>query len=318
MTFWYNVITKMAKKETLQVGNRAVAITHAAKVLFPDDGITKGDLIDYYHKIAPTMLPYLEGRPVMMRRFPRGITGEGFYQKEIGDYFPDWVKRATLPKQAGSTDYVVCDDAATLVYLAEQDCITPHVWLSRVDHPDNPDLLIFDLDPSDGDFAPVRQAAYALRDLLSDLGLPVFLKTTGSRGLHVTIPLDRKAGFDPVRAFARDAAAYLAARDPKNLTVEHHKDKRRGRVYIDVMRNGYAQTAVAPYAVRARPGAPVAAPLDWDELKDPKLNARTYTIANVFRRLERKKDPWAGIWRRAASLNEASQRLNAMKKGKGA
>ncbi len=308
----------MAKKETLQVGSQTVGITHAAKVLFPDDGLTKGDLIAYYHRIAATMLPYLKGRPVMMHRFPRGIKDQGFYQKEIGDYFPDWVKRATLPKQDGSTDYVVCDDAATLVYLAEQDCITPHVWLSRADRPDNPDLMIFDLDPSDGDFAPVRRAAEALRDLLTELGLPSFLKTTGSRGLHVAVPLDRRAGFDPVRAFARDVAGHLAKLDPQNLTVEHHKDKRRGRVYIDAMRNGYAQTAVAPYAVRARPGAPVAAPLDWDELKDTKLNSRSYTMTNIFRRLERQKDPWDGLWRRAASLDEAAKRLNTMRKGKGA
>jgi bifunctional non-homologous end joining protein LigD len=307
----------MAKKQMLKVDGRTVGITHADKILFPDDNITKGDLIDYYHQIAGTMLPYLRGRPVMMHRFTQGIKGEGFYQKEAGDYFPDWVKRATLKKQDGSTDYAVCDDAATLVYLAEQDCITPHVWLSRVDRPDNPDLMIFDMDPSDGDFEPVRRAAFAMRDLLSELGLPSFVKTTGSRGLHVAVPLDRKAGFDLVRRFARDAAGYLARLDTKNLTVEQRKDKRRGRVYIDVMRNGYAQTAVAPYAVRARPGAPVAAPLDWDELKDPRLNARSYTLTSIFRRLDRKGDPWAGIWQQAVSLNEASQRLNALRKRKG-
>jgi len=302
----------MVKKATLKIDAYTVKLTNTNKVFFPDDGITKGDLIDYYHRIAETMLPYVKGRPLMMHRFLHGIKGEGFYQKEVGDYFPEWVKRVKMKKHGGSEDYAVCDNAATLVFLAEQDCITPHVWLSRIDQPENPDLLIFDLDPSDGDFEPVRRAALSLRDLLSTLRLAVFVKTTGSRGLHVVVPLDRAADFDQVRTFAEDVARLVAGRDPDHLTVEQRKDKRRGRVYIDTLRNSYGQTAVAPYAVRAKPGAPVATPLDWGELKNLELNSQSYTMTNIFRRLGQKGDPWDNMWHEPCSLNEPRRRLKAI------
>ena len=175
--------------------------------------------------------------------------------------------------------------------------------------------MIFDLDPSDGSFEPIRQAANSLRGLLSELGLAVFIKTTGSRGLHVVVPLDRGADFDYMRTFAEDVAGLLASRDPEHLTVEQHKDKRRGRVYIDTMRNSYGQTAVTPYATRALPGAPVAAPIDWDELKDPHLHSQSYTTTNIFNRLDQKGDPWQGMWRQARSLNEPRRRLDAIISG---
>jgi bifunctional non-homologous end joining protein LigD len=297
---------------SLTFGRYTVAVSNADKLLFPESGVSKIRLIEYYQQVAEAMLPHLRDRPVMMHRFPDGIQQEGFYQKQIGDYFPEWIDRIEVPKQGGTTTHVVCNNTATLVYLANQACITPHAWLSRTDHLHHPDRLIFDLDPPDGEFEPVRFAAYKLKDLLDELGMPGFVATTGSRGLHVVTPLDRSAEFDEVRSLARDLAGLLASREPQRLTVEVRKDKRGGRLYLDVGRNAYAQTAVAPYAVRALPRAPVATPLDWDELRDSKLHAQSYTIESLPRRLAQKPDPWSGLQRHAVSLTKARERLNAI------
>ncbi len=300
------------KREGLKVGRYTIEITHRDKVFYPDDGITKGDIVDYYVRIADTMLPYMKDRPVIMHRFIEGITGEAFYQREAGGYFPEWIKRAPMPKEGGVTNYIVCNNAASLVYIAGQDCITPHLWLSRRDKPDNPDTLIFDLDPSGGDFEAARQAAFLLRELLDSLGLAVYLKTTGSRGLHVVVPLDRSRDFDFVRTFAQDTGRLVASRRPDNLTVEQRIEKRRGRVYIDSMRNNYGQTAVAPYAVRARPGAPVATPLGWEELEDKKITSTSWDIKTIFKRLETSGDPWKDIYRHARSITPARKRLDEL------
>jgi bifunctional non-homologous end joining protein LigD len=234
-------------------------------------------------------------------------------QQDVPGYFPDWVHRAEVPKQGGTVTHAVCDDEATLVYLAGQACVTPHRWLSRADRPDHPDLLVFDLDPADDDFSTVREAALRLRALLTDeLALPCAAMTTGSRGLHVLVRLDRRAGFDEVRSFAHDTAAVLAARHPDRLTTEPRKQARRGRLYLDVQRNGYAQTAVTPYAVRALPHAPVAAPLAWPEvLEDPDLHARRWTVATIGDRLS--EDPWGESLRRGRSLGPAARRLAALR-----
>lgn len=299
----------MSRDRTIELGvdGRTVEVSSPDKVLFPADGITKSDLAGYYARIADTMLPHLEGRPISMHRFPDGIDGEAFFQKDVPDYFPDWIRAERVEKEEGSLRMAIAEEPATLVYLANQACITPHVWLSRIDRPNRPDRLIFDLDPSGDDFGMVRDAARRLRDLLEETGLAPFVMTTGSRGLHVSVPLDRDADFDRVRGFARRCADLLARRHPKTLTTEHRKANRGRRVYIDTMRNAYAQTAVAPYSVRARPGAPVAAPLDWSEVG--KTEPDGYTIRNLFRRLGRKKDPWAGIDGEARSLGEARERL---------
>jgi bifunctional non-homologous end joining protein LigD len=298
--------------EKIEIGGHSMEISNAEKLLFPGDKISKGDVVDYYRRIAGVMLPYLEGRPLTMHRFPDGIGGEGFYQQAVSDYFPKWIERAPVKKEGGEVSHVVCNNAATLVYLANQACITPHVWLSRQDQLHHPDLLVFDLDPPDDDFAPVRDAALMLRELLDELGLKSFLKTTGSRGLHVTVPLDRSSDFDEVRALARQIARVLVKRQPQRLTDEQRKEKRGQRVFVDTLRNSYGQTAVAPYALRAKPGAPVAAPLAWEELRDGKLHARSYNLNNIFRRLAQKKDPWRGIWKSARSLKPAKERLEAL------
>jgi bifunctional non-homologous end joining protein LigD len=285
----------------------AVEISNPDKALFPD-GLSKAELARYYERVAETMLPHVRGRPVHMQRFPDGIEGEEIQQKQAPDYFPKFVKRARVKrKRGGSVEHVVIDNAETLVYLADQACITPHVWLSRTDRLDDPDQLIFDLDPPGRDLAPVRDAARALRELLEEVGLAAYVKTTGSRGLHVVSPLDRSSGFDDTRAFARELAALLAEREPKRFTVEQRKEKRRRRLYLDTARNAYAQTAVAPYAVRALAGAPVACPLEWRELG--RVEPQQFTVRNIARRLARREDPWAEIASDARSLREAQQRL---------
>ncbi|MFI6416162.1 non-homologous end-joining DNA ligase [Streptomyces sp. NPDC050842] len=290
----------------VQAGRRTVEVRRPGKVLFGDDGITKADLAAYYRTVARRMLPHLRGRPLMLERHPDGIDDPGFMQKEIPEHFPDWVHRAELPKEGGTVRYVLCEDTATLVLLADQGCITPHRWLSRADRPDHPDRLVFDLDPSDDDFTPVREAARWLHGLLDEIALPSVLMTTGSRGLHVLVPLDRRAPFDDVRAFAADVAGVLTDRHPDRLTTEARKKARAGRLYLDIQRNAYGQTAVAPYAVRARPGAPVAAPLAWDDLDDPDLDARRWTLADADRLLE--ADPWSPA-PRPHSLSAAADRL---------
>ena len=299
----------MSGKRSVRVGRRTVEVSNPDKVLYPDDGITKGDLLDYYRRVAGRMLPHLRGRPVAMERYPDGIDGERIFQKDVPGHFPGWIDRVKVPKEGGTLQQVVCGEAATLVYLANQACITPHVFLSRVDRLDHPDQLIFDLDPAGDDFEQARLAALALRSLLGELELPSFPKTTGGKGIHVTVPLDRRADFDTVRGFPRTVAAVLAARQPDRLTTEPYKRNRKGRLYLDVMRNAYAQTAVPPYAVRARPGATVATPLDWSEVEDPSLRPSSFTIASV---IERTGDPWAGLRRRGRSLSRARQRLDAL------
>jgi len=296
----------------LKFGRYTVETSNEEKLFFPDEEISKGDLIDYYQKIAEKLVPCVKERPLVMKRYPDGIKGESFFQKEIGDYFPDWIERVKVKKKGGTVTHVQCDNAATLVYLANQACIELHPWLSRSDKLHYPDQLIIDLDPSGDDFSQAVFGARVLKELFDELDLKAFLKTTGSRGLHVLVPLNRRANFDKVREFAQDAAKLLAQRHSDKLTIEARKAKRRGRLLIDTARNAYAQTAVAPYAVRAKPGAPVATPLDWDELANKKLNSQSYNVRNMFRRLGRKTDPWKDLPRLGRSLKEARRRLDAI------
>jgi bifunctional non-homologous end joining protein LigD len=299
---------------TVRAGGRAVRINRPDKVLFPDDGLTKADLAAYYKAVAGRMVPQLRGRPLMLERHPGGIRDHGFMQKDTPEHTPDWVHRVELPKEGGTVTYTVCDGSATLLYLADQACVTLHRFLSRADRADHPDRLVIDLDPPDGDFAPVRQAALQVRGLLTELDLPSTVMTTGSRGLHVLVALDGRAHVDEVRGFARDAAGLLAARYPRTLTTETRKNARRGRLYLDVQRNAYGQTSVAPYAVRSLPGAPVAAPVTWDDVEDPELTAQRWTLRTVEDLLA--ADPWRGA-PRGRSLGRAHRRLGALREDGG-
>lgn len=303
----------MEDEKRERIGGHTVELSNLNKVFFPESGITKGDVIEYYRRVAGTMLPHVRDRVISMERWPDGIQGEGFYHKEVPDYFPSWIHTATVEKADGSNRQVIIDDAATLVYLADQACLTPHVWLSRFRSLRRPDRLVFDLDPPDPweiAFDDVRWAARLIRDLLADLGLPSGVMTSGSRGLHVYVVLDAKAEFNEVKHFARSVAELLAHRHPQRLTTEVRKDRRGSRIFIDYLRNAYAQTTVAPYAIRARPGAPVATPLDWDELSSSGLGPRTYTLENLFRRLGQKHDPWAGLGEQPSGLAAAREALD--------
>ncbi|HMB38473.1 MAG TPA: non-homologous end-joining DNA ligase [Wenzhouxiangellaceae bacterium] len=298
------------EKRIIEIDSREVAISHPEKLLFPDDGITKLALAEYYRKVGDVALRHYRDRALSMHRYPDGIDGDDFFQKNISDYFPDWIDRATLPKEGGEVTHVVANNAATLVYLANQACITPHLALSRVDRPEHPDRMIFDLDPSDDDFDKVRDTARHLRKLLDDLKLTSFVQTTGSRGLHVVVPLDRKADYDEVRDFSHRVCRTLADQQSDLMTVEQRKAKRGNRVFLDYLRNAYGQTSVAPYAVRARPGAPIATPLEWDEVGESALSPRKYRIGNIFKRLGQREDPWADIARHAQGLKGAQRRLS--------
>jgi bifunctional non-homologous end joining protein LigD len=300
-------------KPTITLDGRTIELSNLDKVLFPKAGLTKGDLIAYYRRIAPTMLPHIGGRALSFQRFPDGIQAGGFFQKNASDHFPDWIPRARLSKEDGAVDHVVARDAATLAYLANQACITLHVSLARAERPRHPDRLVIDLDPSDAAFAKVRRAARWAKDLLEEIELVPFVQATGSRGLHVWVPLDGAADFDEVAGFAGRLAKVLERRHPDALTTSQRKAGRGDRVFLDVLRNAYGQTAVAPYSVRARPTAPVATPLDWSELDDAQLTPDRYTITNIFRRLGQKRDPWAGIDAQARRLGDAAALLTRLR-----
>lgn len=296
----------------IKLGKRVVELTSPDKIMFPKPKTTKAQLIEYYQAIAVTMLPYLKDRPLTMQRFPNGVEDEGFYQKEAGSYFPAWVKTCTVKKEGGVVHHVVVNDAATLVYLANQLVVTFHVWLSTTKKLDYPNRLIFDLDPSGKDFNQIRYAALELKDVLEGLGLVPFVMTTGSRGLHVVVPLKAQENFDVVREFAHDLAQYMVDQDPKHLTLEMRKAKRRGRIFVDYLRNGFGATGVAPYSVRPRPGAPVATPVEWSEVNKATLKPDMYTIKNIFKRLAVKGDVWHGMQKYAKSLKGARKKLDKL------
>jgi len=275
---------------------RVIEISHPDKIWFPESGYTKAAIVQYYHDIAPHMVPFMQHRPLTMLRYPDGITGESFYHKDMPAYFPDWIDSVSVAKkEGGKTRYVVCNNAETLVYIANQGCITPHLWLSTVQALRKPDKLIFDLDPSTNyDFALVKQVAKKLYALLDSMRIPAYLMTTGSRGLHVVIPLAPYVpeDFSVIRGYARTIAQEIVNQMPNKVTLEARKEKRGKRLLIDVMRNGFGQTAVAPYAVRARPHAPVATPIEWDELDNSHLRSDLYTIKTIFKRLKSVGNIW--------------------------
>jgi bifunctional non-homologous end joining protein LigD len=296
----------------INVAGHDIKVTTLDKVLFPDDGITKGDMLVHYLAVADAMVPHLAGRPLTLRRYPHGIETEGFFQKDTGGHFPDWIHTVEVPHRhsEGSIQYAVCDDAASLLYLANQGTIEFHIWTATAADLDRPDRLVMDLDPPPGvTVAELRSIARRARDLYTDVGLTAYLQATGGRGYHVVAPLDRSADFRFVRDLAGDLANRLAADDPDRLTTAQRKVRRGDRVFLDVNRNGRAQTFIAPYSLRARPGATVATPLDWGELGRSTPNG--FTTAAIRRRLGRKADPWAGMDDHAAAPAAVRERLDA-------
>jgi len=287
-------------------------ITHPEKILFPGDGITKGELASYYEMIAPVMLPHLRRRPITMERYHRGIAEQGFFQKDVSKGFPDWLKRVEVPKKDGTVHHPIANDTRSLLWLANQNSITIHVWPSRMPNLYNPDICIFDLDPSQEDeLEPLRNAALHLRDLLVELGLPSWIKTSGSKGFHIAVPLDGKSDFGVVARFAHTVGKIMVERDPNNLTQEFSKVDRGGRILVDTGRNGYSATYAATYTVRAKPGAPVSAPCTWEELERGEIGPRTFTLRSMAQRIADVGDLWADLLNTKRSLTRPLQKLQA-------
>jgi bifunctional non-homologous end joining protein LigD len=288
-------------------------ITHPDKVLFPDDGISKGELAAYYDAIAPVMLPHLRGRPITMERYPSGIGKKGFMHKNVAKGFPAWLERVEVPKKDGTVRHALVTDARSLQWLANQNCITPHVWTSRVPDIHRPDMCVFDLDPSGDDAEAVRKAALQVRDLLAEMGLTSGVKTSGSKGFHIVVPLDGRADFGEVSWFADAVAGILVERDPGRLTQAFGKADRGGRIYVDTGRNAYSATMAAAYAVRARSGALVSAPCAWEDLERGRVGPRTFTLRTMARRVDDVGDLWSDL--RPQSLRGPMERLRGRARG---
>jgi bifunctional non-homologous end joining protein LigD len=288
------------------------AITHPEKVLFPDDGITKGELAAYYEAIAPAMLPHIRARPVTMERFPKGIGEKGFMHKDVSRGFPDWLERVELPKKGGTVHYALIVDTRSLLWVTNQNTITPHVFISRVPDLYAPDVCVFDLDPSVEDPEMLRGAALGLRDLLDELGLRSWVKTSGSKGYHIMLSLDGEAHMDEVAHFAHAVGTLMVSRDPDHLTQEFSKADRGRRILIDTGRNGYSATFAAAYAVRPKPGAPVSAPCTWEEIERGTATPQAFTVRNMAARMSAAGELWADMAKRRQSLNRAIEKLRRL------
>jgi len=287
----------------------SVVITHPEKLLFPEDGITKGDLAAYYEAMSPAILPHLRGRPVTMERYPAGIDKKGFWQKDVSKGFPEWLQRVEVPKKDGVVHHPIINDTRSLQWVTNQNTVTHHVWASQVPKLKHPDLCVFDLDPSSDDAAAVRKAALALRQLLEELALPSWIKTTGSKGFHIVVPLDGTTPIGQVARFANTVGTVFVSRAPDQLTQEFSKADRSGRIYVDTGRNGYSATFAAAYTVRARRGAPVSAPCTWDEIERGEVGPGTFTLRNMAERIAAVGDVWADMHRRGRSLKRPIERL---------
>jgi len=287
-----------------------IMISHPDKILFPEDGITKGELASYYEMIAPVMLPHLRGRPITMERYHRGITAPGFFQKDVVKGFPEWLERVEVPKKDGTVHHPIANDARSLLWLANQNSITIHVWPSRAPNLYYPDICVFDLDPSnENEPERLRNAALMVRDFLGELGLTSWVKTSGSKGFHIAVPLDGKSDFGVVARFAHVVGRVLVERDPENLTQEFSKVDRAGRILVDTGRNGYSATFAATYTVRAKAGAPVSAPCTWDEVSSGAVGPRTFTLRMMEKRIEEVGDLWKDLLKSKRSLRSAIKKL---------
>jgi bifunctional non-homologous end joining protein LigD len=277
---------------TTHVVTTQLVITHPEKVMFPGDGITKGELAAYYEMIAPYMLPHISGRPITMERYHRGIAAGGFFQKDVTKGFPKWLERVEVPKKGGTVHHPLANDVQSLLWLANQNTVTPHVWTSRAPDLFHPDVCVFDLDPAVESPAEVRAAALQIREVLGELGLRSWVKTSGSKGFHIAVPLDGEADFGEVERFAHQVGKAVVSRDPVRLTQEFSKADRGGRILVDTGRNGYSATFAAAYAVRAKPGAPVSAPCTWDEIEHGEVAPRTFTLRTMAARIAAVGELW--------------------------
>lgn len=273
-----------------------ITITHPARQVFPEAGLTKGEVAKYYFGIAGHLLPHLVDRPLSVLRCPQGRDENCFYQKHLGKGLPEAVQAITVREEDGDADYLAIDDTEGLIALIQFGTLEFHPWLARKDRLDRPDLMVFDLDPGEGVAWPdLIAAGRSLREILDDLGLTSFPKLTGGKGMHLVVPLERRCNFDTSKSAAKAIMDRLHHQDPDRFLVTASKEQREGKIFLDYLRNGRGATAVAPYSTRARPGAPVAVPLSWDEL-GPDLRPDHYSISSLSRRLASLQgDPWKGF-----------------------
>jgi bifunctional non-homologous end joining protein LigD len=280
-----------------------VTITNPDRVVYPDQGITKRELAEYYERIADHMIPLVEDRPMMIIRYPDGLAGQRFVQKHASRTTPPYVHRVEVPEKDGPTTYVAARDAAGLVGLVQMSALEIHVWGARAARIEQPDRLVFDLDPDPAvEWPRVIEAARRVRDRLAEIGLRSFPCTTGGKGIHVVVPLSPRAGWDVVREFCRAVAESMVSDEPDRYTSVLSKARRQGKILIDWLRNGRGATAIAPYSSRARPGATVAAPLDWSEVT-ARLDPGRFTIRTLPRRIEKADDPWGELLRVRQTLS---------------
>src|SRR5437763_2343084 len=275
---------------------KTVKLSSPDRVLFPDDGMTNGDVFAYYEQVAGTLVPHLRDRPFTMKRYPHGITGEVFFQKQAPKHIPNWIQTRqfrTHPREGGSrlVDFALVNSPEAVLFMVQNNCIDMNAWYSRVDKPHRPDFVLFDLDPPDGGFELAIEGAHLIRELLDEVGLPGYVKTSGADGIHVVAPIVRRATFEQTYAFAEQASRLLEQRHPGKLTTEWLKKKRQG-VLVDHRQNGWGKTIASVYSVRPKPGAPVSTPLRWKELTAD-IRPRDFTMAVARRRLDEHGDLFA-------------------------
>jgi bifunctional non-homologous end joining protein LigD len=298
---------------------RDVRLTSADRVLFPEDGITKGELFDYYRAIAPVLVPHLRDRPFTMKRWREGIRGGSFFQKQAPKGMPSWIQTRrfrTFPREGGSrlVDFALVNDEPTLLWMVQMHCIDMNAWYSRVDKPHRPDFVLFDLDPPDGEWQLAVQVAHLVRDRLEELELESFVKTSGSTGIHVLVPIARRSSFDATYELAELVSRGLAEEHLGMLTTEWLKEKRHG-VLVDHRQNGWGKTIASAYSVRPRPGAPVSTPLRWEELT-PDLDFRHFTMQAVLDRVEREGDLFEPVLDGRQALGPALRALRRAASGR--
>ncbi|MDX6271710.1 MAG: bifunctional non-ous end joining protein LigD [Acidobacteriota bacterium] len=301
---------KLDGNVNVEIDGAVIALTNLDKVYWPEEGYTKGDLVRYYYEIAPHLAPYLEGRPLIMKRYPAGIGGSSFHQHDVNEA-PEFVQTAAVDVEEGhEVDYIVGGERATQVYMANLGAIERHPWHSRVERLDRPDWVVFDLDPENVDFEIVCDVALSTREILRGLGLESYAKTSGSRGLHIYVPITPEHDYAAAARFAELVAGRVVGANAQVATVERSlKKRKRARIYVDHMQNARGKSIVAPYSVRPRPGAPVSAPLTWEEVGRKKIRPQDFNIKNISRRLARKGDLFEPVLGGGQTLSEALREL---------
>lgn len=293
---WMAITPAKAGKTAAPASENEPRLTHLDKIFFPDDDLTKGDLIEYYRSVSPFILPYLKDRPESMNRQPNGIHNPGFFQKDLTGHHPRWIKTERIFSESvdKSIDYLLCQDERTLLYMVNLGCIELNPWLSRVGHLDNPDFLVIDLDPDGNPFTQVMEIALQVHKVLDDVGAANFCKTSGSTGIHIGVPLKAKYDYEKARAFAESVCRVIARKNPAITSVERTPARRKKKIYLDFLQNRRGQTLAAPFCVRPKPGAPVSMPLAWDELKK-NLKPEHFHLGNALNRIRKFDDPWKGV-----------------------